>query len=125
MITKAKQRDDKRLGRVFEALSPDDKKTLLAFAEFLLLRAGDAADADEQGPVEPLRVDPQPGESVVAAIKRLSKSYSMLDRGKMLNDTSTLMSAHVLQGRPREVVIKELEALFRRCYQDYLEAFRR
>ena len=123
MITKAKQRDDKRLGRVFEALSPDDKKTLLAFAEFLLLRAGDAADADEQGPVEPLRVDPQPGESVVAAIKRLSKSYSMLDRGKMLNDTSTLMSAHVLQGRPREVVIKELEALFRRCYQDYLEAF--
>lgn len=123
MITKAKQRDDKRLGRVFEALSSDDKKTLLAFAEFLLLRAGDAADADEQGPVEPLRVDPQPGESVVAAIKRLSKSYSMLDRGKMLNDTSTLMSAHVLQGRPREVVIKELEALFRRCYQDYLEAF--
>ena len=125
MIKKAKQRDDKRLGRVFEALSPDDKKTLLAFAEFLLSRAGDAADADEQGPVEPLRVDPQPGESVVAAIKRLSQSYSMLDRGKMLNDTSTLMSAHVLQGRPREVVIKELEALFRRCYRDYLEAFRR
>ncbi len=125
MITKAKLRDDQRLGQVFGALPPEDKKTLLAFAEFLLSRAGAAADACAQGPVEPRRIDPQPGETMVAAIKRLSQSYHMLDRGKMLNDTSTLMSAHVLQGRPREVVIKELEALFQRCYEDYLEAFRR
>lgn len=125
MISKAKLSDDKRLGQVFGALSPEDKKTLLAFAEFLLSRAGAPADAGEQGPLEPGRIDPKPGETVVAAIKRLSQSYPMLDRGKMLNDTSTLMSAHVLRGRPREVVIQELEALFQRCYENYLEAFRR
>jgi len=125
MISKTKPRDDKRLVQVFGLLPSEDKKSLLSFAEFLLSRAGTRMDNGEQGPLEPRRIDPKPGETVVAAIKRLSQSYHMLDRGKMLNDTSTLMSAHVLQGRSREVVIVELNALFERCYQDYLEAFRR
>jgi hypothetical protein len=45
----------------------------------------------------------------------------MLDRSAMLNDTSTLMGAHVLQGRSASVVVDELEALFARHYAKYRE----
>jgi len=55
-------------------------------------------------------------ESVVKAIKRLAASYPMLDRGKMLHETSGLMTKHVMQGKPAEEVITELEALFARYY---------
>ena len=123
MMTKTKHGDDKRLAQMFGKLSPDDKKALLAFAEFLLSRSDAAGDADASEPLTPVSIDPKPGESVVAAIKRLSRSYHMLDRGSMLNETSALMSAHVIQGKQREVVIEELEVLFRRYYNDYLKAF--
>lgn len=55
----------------------------------------------------------------MGAIKRLSLTYDMIDRGTMLNETSALMSAHILQGRAASEVIDELEALFARYYQDY------
>jgi hypothetical protein len=35
----------------------------------------------------------------------------------MLNETSGLMTEHLMQGRPAPEVIDELEALFRRHYQ--------
>ena len=123
--SKAKQADSKRLAQVFGLLSSEDKAALLAFAEFLLSRADDSSDAVEQGPLEPNRIEPKPGETVVAAIKRLSQSYHMLNRREMLNDTSVLMSAHVIQGRSKESVIDELETQFQRHYADYLKAFQR
>ena len=73
------------------------------------------------GPLEPERIPRPKEESVVGAIKRLSHSYFMLDRSAMLNDTSSLMGAHVLQGRPASEVIDELEALFARHYVKYRE----
>ncbi len=123
--SKTKQADSKRLAQVFGLLSSEDKAALLAFAEFLLSRTDNSLDAVEQGPLEPSRIEPKPGETVVAAIKRLSRSYHMLDRRAMLNDTSVLMSAHVIQGRPKETVIDELEVIFQRHYADYLKAFQR
>ena len=68
---------------------------------------------------------PRPeAESVVAAIRRLSASYFMLERRDMLNETAALMSAHVLQGRPAPKVVEELEALFEARYQQYRETYR-
>lgn len=92
---------------------PDaDVDTVLAFAEFLTQRA------------EPVREMPPPvdiprpdQESVVKAIKRLAATYPMLDRAKMLNETSILMTQHVMQGRDAVEVIDELEILFRRHYE--------
>jgi hypothetical protein len=109
------------LVRLFNELDSADRETLLAFAEFLLQRRTDGPSR----PPHPVGVrDPDPiprpvEETVVAAIKRLSKTYEMLDRGPMLNETSALMSAHVLQGRPAAEVIDELESLFERHYRDY------
>ena len=104
--------------RTFNQLGAAQRETLLSFAEFLLHQAR----VDRVPP--PALAEPNPiprpeSESVVAAIRRLSQTYAMLDRGPMLNETSALMSAHVLQGRAAAEVIDELEGLFARYYQDY------
>jgi hypothetical protein len=41
----------------------------------------------------------------------------------MLNETSSLMAAHVLNGRPARDVIDDLEALFARHYDAYRDSY--
>lgn len=111
---------EKELVRIFRSLDAENRRALCAFAEFLAARRGEEpADSADAHPVEPRAVPRPERETVVAAIKRLSHTYSMLDRGAMLNETSTLVSAHVLGGRPASDVIDELEALFARSYNQY------
>jgi hypothetical protein len=106
----------RRLLALYDALDERDRATLTALAEFLAAR--------QAGGVEPLSAVPEPDwiprpaeESVIAAIRRLSRTYHMLDKALMLHDTSALMSAHILQGRPAGEVIDELEALFSGHYE--------
>jgi hypothetical protein len=103
---------------LFRSLDEKDRLVLLRFADFLASGGGGARD-DDEAPVEPELLPRPAKESVVAAIKRLSRSYHMLDRSAMLNETSTLMAAHVLNGRPAKDVIDDLEALFVRSYTQY------
>lgn len=109
---------ERQLVKCYRALEPADRDTLLAFGEFLASRGAGQRQATS-APLEPAPVPRPQAESVVGAIKRLSRQYYMLDRSAMLNDTSTLMGAHVLQGRPADAVIDELEALFARHYAEY------
>ena len=85
---------------------------LLEFAEFL---------AAQHAPVEiasvPLSIPRPAEESVIKAIKRLSATYPMLDRVKLLDEASHLMTQHIIQGRAASEVIDELEVLFRRRYE--------
>jgi len=94
----------------FRQLPDADRKTLLDLAEFLAQRAESAGTTADLP--EPERIPRPAGESVIKAIKRLSASYSMLDRSKMLNETSALMAQHVMHGREAHAVIDELEQLF-------------
>lgn len=105
-------KDVKRLQEIFSGLTPAAAQQLLEFAEFLYVRHAAVVAA----PL--LRQDiPRPAqESVIKAIKRLSATYPMLDRGKMLHETSALMTQHVVQGRDATAVIDDLEALFRQHY---------
>ena len=114
----------RRLLQLYEGLAEGDRATLLAFAEFLAAREGPepAGGAPRVFP-EPEPIERPAQESVVAAMRRLSATYAMLDRGEVLHQASALMGAHVLQGRPAPEVIDELEALFRREYQREAEAF--
>jgi hypothetical protein len=41
----------------------------------------------------------------------------MVDRAKMLNETSTLMTQHIMHGRDAVEVINELEIMFRTRYE--------
>ena len=109
----AGDKDRNRLLSLLGRLGEADRATLLAFAEFLAARAaagGDLAAAPVLG--RPNLLPRPPGESVVAAIRRLSTSYPMLDRRRLLNLTSSRMTQHILHGRPAPEVIDELEQVF-------------
>ena len=45
----------------------------------------------------------------------------MLDKPQLLNESSVLMTQHVMQGRDVNEVIDDLEVLFARFYQDLLD----
>ena len=45
----------------------------------------------------------------------------MLEKSVVLHEASALMGAHVMQGRSANEVIDELETLFRKAYDRYLE----
>jgi len=110
MIVKS---EEKKIVSLYKNLSEGDRQSLMAFAEFLSSRT---VVVDE--PLgEPLDIAAKDNESVVGALKRLAKMYPMLDKSKMLNDTSVLVSQHVIQGRAKEEVIRELEVMFNEYYQ--------
>ncbi len=103
---------EKRLLGLVRRLPPAQAEQLLAFAEFLADRHAVAATATEPIPI------PRPsGENVINAMKRLSATYPMLDRAKILDEASHLMTQHVIHGRAAAEVIDELEVLFRRHYE--------
>ncbi|EIJ43826.1 hypothetical protein BegalDRAFT_2998 [Beggiatoa alba B18LD] len=110
-----------RLNDILKQLPETEQNTLLAFAEFLHVRSRVERPLTVPQPekIEP----PAQGESVVAAIKRLSRSYYMLDKTKMLGQTAELMTQHLMYGRTAEEVIQSIEALFVQHYQSFVEHY--
>lgn len=113
--------DERRLLKILRTLNAQDRATLLAFGEFLLVGGAGVSTPNAErlppAPTQPQYEPRPPQESVVAAIKRLRRVYPMLEPGEMLHETSALMAAHVLQGREAREVIDELERLFDGHYQ--------
>lgn len=121
MLQQAPKTDSaqRRLLKLYRALPQQERASLMSFAEFLAQRAEAAADEADRiaEPPQPKPIARPQRETVVAAIRRLSESYFMLDRQVLFHETAGLMSAHVLQGRPARDVIDELEQLFADHYQ--------
>lgn len=111
--------EGKRLLRLFRDLSPARQAALLEYADFLAGR--DAAEGLNAVPQQPVQIPRPEQESVVKAIQRLMASYPMLDRNKLLHETSAQMTRHVMQGIPAVEVIDELEIIFRRHYESRVE----
>ncbi|MCK5719849.1 MAG: Crp/Fnr family transcriptional regulator [Thiomargarita sp.] len=106
----------KHLQQIFRQLASEQQNTLLAFAEFLQAQSTEKPPEPPQIPqLQPRQAD----ESVIAAIKRLAKSYPMLDKAVMLNETSRLMTEHIMQGRDKNEVIDELELVFANHYEKF------
>ncbi len=108
--------DERRLLGLFARLDEGGRATLLDFAEFLAGRGTAPADRPP-APREPLDIPRPEKESVPAAMKRLRRTYPMVDPDRLLDEAAGLMSAHLLGGRPAAEVIDELEALFERHYR--------
>ncbi len=117
--------EQRRLLSLFESLDGQDREMLLAFAEFLQARQTSADSVDEvpASAHQPKSIERPETESVVKAIKRLSETYYMLERGQLLDQTSSLMMSHVLQGRDATSVIDELEIVFSQHYERYLQQY--
>ena len=111
-------RSEKRLLQIFGCLSGQQQQSLLEFAEFLATRT--TGDQPLPAVPEPTPIPRPEKETVVGAIKRLSATYSMLDKPELLNETSVLMTQHVMQGRAADEVIDDLEDLFKRFYEQLL-----
>lgn len=85
----------------------------MAFAEAL---ARDAAPARRRG----ARPGARPaGETVAKAIRRLARTYPMLDRRRLMPEACNLMAQHALHGRAAAEVIVELEAVFEKHYRQH------
>jgi hypothetical protein len=108
--------DRKKLLELFDSLGAEQQETLLAFAEFLLSRAPQPA-AGAGVPVAPEPIERPAEETVVMAIRRLTRTYPMLDRRKLFDATSRFMAQHALQGRAAPEVIDELEIVFAEHYR--------
>ncbi|HBH35958.1 MAG TPA: hypothetical protein DDW45_06210 [Gammaproteobacteria bacterium] len=108
-----------RLLALYQRLPSEDQQTLMAFAEFLQQRATIQKESEPQELQLPGNSERPQQESVVAAIRRLSNCYPMLEKETLLHETSELMSSHVLKGKAAIEVIDDLEALFSTRYDEY------
>ncbi len=113
---------EKRLNELLRILKPDDQLALLRFAEFLAASPGEVKQSTESFPV-PGDIQRPAEESVIMAIKRLTATYPMINKDKLLHQTSELMSGYVMQGRAAAGVIDELEQLFAQHYQQLKNEF--
>jgi hypothetical protein len=114
--------DQRRLLKLFKRLDERDQCSLIAFAEFLHQREGSTdRDYDQELSLEPTLIERPEEESVVAAIKRLTSSYHMLDTSTLLTETSSLMTSHLIHGKSAPDVIDELELLFTQQYEVFLD----
>ena len=107
---------EQRLLNLFRQLPESEQDKLLSYAEFLVQRGG----AQPDGVVEkalPKEIPRPQSETVIAAMRRLSEAFHMLEKDELLHEASALMTAHVMQGRPAVEVIDELEVVFRRHYE--------
>lgn len=108
--------------KLLDGLSAANQEQLWNYGQFLLQQQSVAEiEIIETVLPEPLLLEKPENESVIAATKRLAKCYYMIDRSKMLNETSVLIAKHSLQGVPAAEVIVELEALFLKHYEKWKE----
>jgi hypothetical protein len=105
---------EKNLLDLFDQLTSEQQDKLIAFAEFL-------TGGMQEGPVaaEPVAIARPAAETVTMAIRRLAKSYPMLDRRRLMGEASQLLAQHALEGRPSAAVIDDLEALFWRQFEQH------
>jgi len=108
-----------KLQSLAEKLSDKEQQTLLDYAEFMVSRSTHVPESVSEVPLDILR---PAEETVVAAMRRLSKTYPMLNMDKLLHEASGLMSEHIMKGKAALEVIDELQVLFEKHYQDHIDS---
>lgn len=120
---------ERKLCKLYKTLNDTDRSTLMKFAEFLALEAeqkqssasGDTDKGKQHNIIqkafpEPKQIPAPENENVIKGIKRISAMYYMVDKSKMLDLTSTLMTEHLMQGRPAKEIIADVEQGFKQEY---------
>ena len=110
-----------RLATLASGLPDQAQRSLLEFAEFLSHKYPVENQATEPALVP---IERPPKETVIAAIRRLTKTYPMLEKEVLFQQTSQAMSDHVLQSVSVKESIDRLEAVFRKEYENWLEKHR-
>lgn len=95
-------------------MSEEGQTSMLSYAEFLAVRHPTKHTA-----TAPLDIMRPAQESVVAALRRLSRTYPMLDKQTLLHETSSFVTQHIMHGREAAEIIDEMEIYFRQQYQQF------
>ena len=111
------KKSTKKLLEFYRELPDEVAQQLLDFAEFLASRHKVVVEEISL----PIKIPRPEKESVVVAVKRLSATYPMLNKDKLLNETASLVSQNMLQGRDAVEVIDELEVIFSKQYDMLIE----
>jgi hypothetical protein len=112
MIVKDKERG--QLLEVWSQLGKGERQTLLQFGQFL-----QSQQAQSQEPVSqlPLNLTKPDNESAVKALKRLKRSYPMIDADMGLLDEASRLLMERVTGTPDPEVIEKMEVLFADRFQ--------
>jgi hypothetical protein len=105
---------ESKLLELFDQLTSEQQDKLIAFAEFLTAGAQDGSVT-----AEPVSIPRPASETVTMAIRRLTRTYPMLDRRRLMAEASQLLAQHALEGRPSAAVIDDLEVLFSRQFEQH------
>ncbi|MBF0359098.1 MAG: Crp/Fnr family transcriptional regulator [Magnetococcales bacterium] len=101
---------------IWRNLDREQKLTLLKFAEFL---ESQKSNSEEPVSQEPLNLPKPENESAVKALKRLKKSYPMIDADMGLLDDASHLLMEKITGTPDSEVVVKLEALFLDRYKNW------
>jgi ABC-type uncharacterized transport system involved in gliding motility auxiliary subunit len=108
-----------QLETLMSSLDVEHQQAVVDYATFIVQQY--KIHPTEDTKQEPESIARPAAETVIAAIKRMKKTYYMLDPGILLNQTSALMGQHIMQGREASAVIDELESTFQTQYEKYLQ----
>lgn len=98
-------------------LPPEQQQALVDYSDFLCQRY---AIEETSVPQTPADISRPQVESVMKAIRRLSKTYPMLESKEMFEKTSSFMMRNLMHGEGSETVIDEMEVFFHQSYQNFL-----
>lgn len=113
-------REERTLSKIYKALDSNHRQTLLSFANFLVQQQEEQSATPQEKTVDlkPLNIPRPKKESVIKAIRRLSANYPMIDTDTLFDSISKLMTSHIMEGRSAEVVIDDLQVLFKKQYTE-------
>ncbi|MEO5350014.1 MAG: hypothetical protein H7836_10235 [Magnetococcus sp. YQC-3] len=114
--------EQNRLLTAWKKLDQEGQRSVRLFAEFLSQQTDNqTAEQQKTVPQEPLSLPKPAGESAVLALKRLKKSYPMIEADfSLLEDASKLLLKKIM-GTEDATVVAELEELFASRYQAWRE----
>ncbi len=101
--------------KAFRQMTPTARGMLVEFADYLSRRHPAAVPPVSD---QPLQMQRPVEESVIEAIRRLSKTYPMIESGNVFSEATALMARHVMGQQAAVEVIDELEAMFEARYDD-------
>jgi gentisate 1,2-dioxygenase len=113
-------REERALSKMYKELDSNHRQTLLSFANFLVQQQEEqsATPQEKIADLRPLNIPRPKKESVIKAIRRLSANYPMIDTDTLFDSISKLMTSHIMEGRSAEIVIDDLQELFKNQYAE-------
>ncbi|MBF0159780.1 MAG: Crp/Fnr family transcriptional regulator [Magnetococcales bacterium] len=111
---------------LWHQLQPQQQSCLLRYARFLVQEQQQPPESVASSPEPaaistPLAIERPQQESVVHALKRLKRTYPMIEADMALLNRASQMLMQKVLGTPDKEIIDQMEQLFQQCYQQWYQ----